>query len=505
MIRILIFSSLIFLSMTQEKVHVLYRSLDPQSIAKHLAFYQLFPNTQEGKRALSDAWMMLSGGSERPLPLNQLPQNALQSIITLITKGEGVETAELSGSDLATIETLSAHLPHQKLKGHFAQSEKDILSLDAEEIDLAHALLLAQAEDNPTARSHIRSYEALIDLMALQILTRVKLDDSPEKKIRAINQFVFEEMGYRFPPHSVYAKDIDLYTYLPSVMDSRRGVCLGVSILYLCLSQRLNLPLEAITPPGHIYVRYVSPEKTINIETTARGIHLDTEEYLGVESTDLPKRTIKDVVGLAYFNEASVHWQNQNYVKALKCYERAATYIPDEPLLIELMGYNYLFVGEHEKGRALIEQAYNHPNSYDPIMQKGVMEDFLTGKADAEAIRTLYMHVDENRSSLLKKKDALMQTIHDFPYFRAAYFHLAIVWAQLHRLGNALTVLQNYVRLEPNDPSVEYMLSQLYAIRSNFPEAWKHLHHAEELLKDREKPPKTLKMLHRELAKHSPE
>ena len=74
---------------------------------------------------------------------------------------------------------------------------------------------------------------------------------------------------FRFPPHSLYAKDIDVYTFLPSVLDSRRGVCLGVSILYLCLAQRLDLPLEAMTPPGHIYVRY---GEDLNIETTARGI-----------------------------------------------------------------------------------------------------------------------------------------------------------------------------------------------------------------------------------------
>lgn len=101
-------------------------------------------------------------------------------------------------------------------------------------------------------RVRIQSYEALIDLMALQILARLPKQASAEEKIIAINTFIFDEMGFRFPPHSLYAKDIDLYTFLPSVLDSRRGVCLGVSILYLCLAQRLELPLEMITPPGPV-------------------------------------------------------------------------------------------------------------------------------------------------------------------------------------------------------------------------------------------------------------
>ena len=95
-------------------------------------------------------------------------------------------------------------------------------------------------------------------------------------------------MRFRFPPHSLHAKDIDIYTFLPSVLDGRRGVCLGVSILYLCLAQRLGLDLEIITPPGHIYVRYQSPEgEMINIETTARGIDIPSERYLGMETRKL--------------------------------------------------------------------------------------------------------------------------------------------------------------------------------------------------------------------------
>src|SRR6202044_1243325 len=125
------------------------------------------------------------------------------------------------------------------------------------------------------------------------------LNATPQQKIDAINSFIFEEMGFRFPPHSRYAKDIDIYTFLPSVLDSRRGVCLGVSILYLCLAQRLGLNLEMITPPGHIYIRYHEGENIINIETTCRGIHMDSEDYLGINTRCLQMRNIKEVIGLA--------------------------------------------------------------------------------------------------------------------------------------------------------------------------------------------------------------
>lgn len=500
---LLICLSLFFFSFTPSKVAVLYRGLNPNSVSEHLAFYKLFPETSEGKQALHDAWQLLSGGTSFSTPLTNIPESSLNAIVTLITKAEGVETISLPASDLKTIEKLAERLPNRQLKGHFARSEAEVLLLSSDEIDLSQALLLAQAAENPALLSKMDSYNALMDLMALQILTKVTLNDPPEKKIRELNRFIFEEMGYRFPPHSAYAKDIDIYTYLPSVIDSRRGVCLGVSILYLCLSQRLNLPLEAVTPPGHIYVRYRNPDKTINIETTARGIHLDSKEYLGIETEELPLHPIKEVVGLAYFNEASVHWQNENYIRALQCYQKASHYLPNDPLLKEFIGLNYLFIGEIEKGRELLSKlSGKYPG---PVSQQNVIEDFLQGHVDSEGIRTLFMHVDEKRESLLKKKQIIQKALVKWPNFRAGYFHLAVTWLQLHRYGEALQALEEYEKREKQDPTAEYLLAQLYAIRSEYPKAWVHLHRAEELIKGRQPMPETLKELHRELARHSPE
>jgi regulator of sirC expression with transglutaminase-like and TPR domain len=501
---LLLLAASALISFTPEKISVLYKSIDPTSISAHLAFYQLFPDSYEGKKALEDAWKLLSGSASHE-PLTYIPQGSIDSIVTLVTKAEGVETLSLKPEDLHAIEQLAKHLPNRKLKGHYAASEEEVLKLPFHEVDLSRGLLLAQAENDQGLKDKLNAYEALMDLMALQILTKVPLTASPQEKIREINHFIFQEMGYRFPPHSVYAKDIDLYTYLPTVIDSRRGVCLGVSILYLSLSQRLDLPLEAMTPPGHIYVRYNTPQETRNIETTARGIHLDTKEYLGIETETIPIRNIKDVIGLAYFNEASVHWQNEKYEKALKCYQKALLYLPEDLLLQELMGFNYLFVGEKEKGDALIAKVFHSENSSDQVSQKAVLEDYINGKVDSEGIRSIFLHVDEKRESLLRKKTQLEETIAKWPEFRACYFHLGVLLLQLHRVGEALTILNQYVALEKNDPTAEYLMAELNAVRSNFPKAWQHLNRAKELTRTRNPTPESLKDLHRQLSLHSPE
>lgn len=499
-------SSCLF-AQTTGKLKVLLNSCDQTSIAQHLALYELYPHTQEGQQALQKAWQLLSGNpnlrmtGQIPLP-NSL--GSIQNIVALVNKQPSIETALLSDEDLSIIEQLSSRLANNSLKGRKATSEEEVLQLPPEEIDIARGLFLSQVANEPDAIRKIRSYEAAIDLMALQILARLKPNSTPEEKIRAINHLIFEELDFRFPPHSIYAKDIDLYTFLPSVLDSRRGVCLGVSILYMCIAQRINLKLEMITPPGHIYVRYRNGDKIINIETTARGINLPCEVYLGINTRKLKQRDVKQVIGMAHFNQASVYWLNGEHNRALEAYSISRKYMGEDPLLLELMAYNYLFSGEEDKGRELLEKVKNHLPDY-AVYKDTIAEDYITNNADAEGIKALFMHVDENRSSILEKKNALNQALERHPNFRSAYFQLANVHLQLHQETQALEALEHYHKLDPNDPSAEYYLTVLLAKRLDYNKAWEHLKRVERIVKAREHQPKALKTLRKELSLCCPE
>jgi hypothetical protein len=489
------------------KERTLYNSLDPNSILQHFAFYELYPDTAEGKLALDRAYFLLAGDkiSSKPHFFTINPET-LKSLISLINKQPLEQTPELSKDEIEIIKVLGERLHNRTLRGYRALSESEVLALPTEEIDLARGLFLSQMSPaNESEWNKMQTYEATLDLMALQILAKMGPSPTPEEKIAAINRFIFEEMSFRFPPHSAYAKDIDLYTFLPSVLDSRRGVCLGVSILYICIAQRLDLPLEMVTPPGHIYVRYKSPEGTeINIETTARGIHLDSDTYLGINTRSLQQRNIKEVIGLAHFNHASVYWSRNDYQKALDSYLIAQKYLPNDYLLKELMAYNYLLIGNVEKGEQLLKEIA--PYLPDHVVSKEtVAEDYLTGKVDAEGIRIAFMHVDETRKSLLEKRKALEELLEKFPHFRSGLSQLAVTMLQLYRAGEALEILKKYHLLDPNDPSVEYYISALYGERCDYNQSWKHLQQAELLVEKRQHKPKVLIKLRKELAMRCPE
>ncbi len=488
---------------TGQRINMLYNSLDPTSIAQHLAFYELYQQHPIGRRALSDAIVLLSGKQTNLLINSEISLSAqvVHSLVELINKPNNQQIPVIDEDNLRTIEKFSARLSHHRLKGHQAATENEVLQLPASQIDVARGLFLSQFGND---MQKIRSYEALIDLMALQVQARLPPEASPKEKIRKINELVFEEMGFRFPPHSLSTKEIDVYSFLPSVLDSHRGVCLGVSILYICLAQRLDLKLEMITPPGHIYVRFRDQDQTINIETTARGIHIDSDEYLGVNTRSLQLRTEKEVIGMAHFNHASVFWQTSQYEKVYQSYQEAKKYLGDDPLLTELLGYASLFTDRQEEGEKLLRSVKDHLPDH-LVIKNNVVEDYFDEHVDADGIKAVFSHVEEDRQSILSKKNELEMVVKKYPKFRTGLLHLAMIWVQLYRSGEALDVLQKYHQLFPGDPEANYYLAILFGQRLDYQKSWEHLRQAEALVAARDHKPKTLKELRQALTAVSPE
>ncbi len=477
----------------------LYNSLDPYSVAEVLAFYELYPETQEGQKALRLAEELLGGRC--PLTgLADYSQKALHAILALVNRDGVSEELVFSDEELQFIESLGSALPNRRLKGFQAQTEEEVLALEPAEIDLGRALLLSQIG---SYSREVKTYEAMLDLMALQVKATLLQGSSQKAKIKALNAFVFEKMRFRFPPHSLYAKDIDLYTFLPSVLDNHLGVCLGVTTLYLALAQRIDLNLEVVTPPGHIYVCYREGDELINIETTARGVNLPEETYLSISQRSLQQRTIKEVVGMTHFNQASVFLHRNEFDKAVAAYERALPYLKGDPLINELLGFSYLLIGEEEKGRALLKEVAGAVHEGSIAIESRPI-DYLNGKINLEGIRAIFLEVDEGRESILRKQEALSNVLKSFPEFREGWIQLAVSYLQLNRSKEGLVALQNYHAIDPNDPTVEYYLSALYGERDDYAHSWEHLKNAERITASKDHNPKALRELRRHLQLVSP-
>jgi tetratricopeptide (TPR) repeat protein len=251
-------------------------------------------------------------------------------------------------------------------------------------------------------------------------------------------------------------------------------------------------------------VRYNDGHEIINIETTARGINIDSEDYLNIDTCQLQKRNIKEVIGFAHVNHASIYLQEAIYDKSLESYKKAQPYLKEDCLLKELMGFNYLFVGQENEAQQMLVQIKDHIPDFS-LTKSSTVEDYLNGKADAECIKTIFLRVDENRESVIKKKEALEEILKRHPQFRAGLSSLATTWLQLHRVSEALVYLEKLYNIDPSDPTTNYYLSALYAERMDYNKAWKHLLETEKIVQAKNHFPNALKELRRELENLSPE
>lgn len=484
--------------MFADSLTTLYARLDPTSVAEHFAFYELYPQTYQGRQALKHGWELLSGSED---PSFVLPELDLQPLIELVNRAESKKTPLLPEEQLAAIDLLARPLANRRLKGFQCESVEALQLLPEEGIDLARGLLLAEGTHS---LEEIRSYEATLDLMALQVLAHLNPEASDVQKIRALNDYIFHEMRFRFPPHSLYAQDIDLYTFLPSVLDSRRGVCLGVSILYLTLAQRLDLKLEAVTPPGHIFLRYRVGDELVNIETTARGLDLPSEVYLGIETRALDTRTVREVIGLAFMNQAAVAWHRKDPSAAIGLYKRAELYLPNDPLLQFFLALNHLFAGHTAEGRELLHKVRDH-QSESSTFPDSIAADYLDGRCDLPALQAVFSEVDASRASILEKQVEIQETLKRCPRFRQGHFHLAITYLQLSREKEGLEALHRYLEFEPHDPTAHYYAAVLSLHRFDYPGAWSHYRAAAKSLAALDHHPQALRDLHLALKRASPE
>jgi len=114
---------------------------------------------------------LLGGGSEsKDYPLI-LPTIDLQPILALVNRSER-DSSLLDEDLLACIEKLSENLGNRKLKGFGLWDQGEILKLSPTEVDLGRTLLIAEMGSG--AKPKIQSYEAMLDLMALQIKSKAK-------------------------------------------------------------------------------------------------------------------------------------------------------------------------------------------------------------------------------------------------------------------------------------------------------------------------------------------
>jgi regulator of sirC expression with transglutaminase-like and TPR domain len=166
-----------------------------------------------------------------------------------------------------------------------------IAVLQEDEIDIGW-LALVFAKETHYPELDIERYNMLLDMMAIDIkvkMARIGQDDS-DTRIRVMNTYFFKVLGFEYDKDDILGRKKSNRT-INGLMDTEKGSCWTMPLLYLAVAQRLRYPIYPVSAPQHIFLRYDDPGLEMrNIEATTGGYSSD-EEYIYV--MQVPEAGIK--------------------------------------------------------------------------------------------------------------------------------------------------------------------------------------------------------------------
>jgi len=128
----------------------------------------------------------------------------------------------------------------------------------------------------------------------------------------------------------------NLSSLLPhTVITSKRGSCLGVSLLFLLIAEKLHYPLYGILLPGHFFVRYDDGNVYRNIEPNKKGYNHPLAYYrwrYEVEDNSwytMKNLSLAEVIAVVNYNLANICIKKGKVTQAKQFYRGCLAGLPD--------------------------------------------------------------------------------------------------------------------------------------------------------------------------------
>ena len=367
---------------------------------------------------------------------------------------------------------------------------QDLIQIDEQLLDIAETSLLIAKEEYSEIK--IRDYVECIDWYARMIKARIMESDEPETIVNTINEFLFDELGFTYV-QTGNLEDL----YLNKVIDGRKGNCIGLSILYLSIAERLELPLFGVNVPEHIFIRYDDGEQRINIEMGHRGMSLSDTFYVTHSIERFDKKSVengcflmnlnkKEVISNVFLNRSKIRREGGNHRGALDDCNKAILLNPRNPgaycnrgVIFEKMemiseaikNYSLAISLNHKYASAY----YNRGSIFGVKGEYGkAIEDF----SEAISINPVFTLSYFNRAIALKKVGEIEKAIRDYdkiinidPDYAQAYCNRGVAFAETGRHDDAINDFNKAIELDPDLSDAYFARAIFFADRKKLKEA----------------------------------
>ncbi|MDX6768282.1 MAG: transglutaminase-like domain-containing protein [Elusimicrobiota bacterium] len=131
--------------------------------------------------------------------------------------------------------------------------------------DLEEGAFLVSRFGHPGA--DLGAYRAWLDRVAKAVSEDLP-DDDVEGGARRLSEHLYKSLGFAGNEADYYDPD---NSYLTRVIDTRRGIPVTLTILYLLLAKRLKLPLYGVGTPGHFLAGFRSAGEPLFVDCFRKG------------------------------------------------------------------------------------------------------------------------------------------------------------------------------------------------------------------------------------------
>jgi regulator of sirC expression with transglutaminase-like and TPR domain len=255
------------------------------------------------------------------------------------------------------------------------------LVADDESLPLTEAAIALAQDDHPDL--DVQVVLARIDELARTLRTRLPADAAGLQKLRLLNHYFFDELGFAGNANDYYAVD---NSYLHRVIESRRGIPISLAVLYLELAQQIGLVARGVSFPGHFLVKLrlqtaqqvgeviLDPftghslsrdqlEEMLRPYRRERGLVGDDEVPLGLF---LQSASPRMVLARMLRNLKEIHRSARDHRRALDVSRRLVLLLPDDWQELRDRGLAQADLGLEREARADLARYLEHmPDAVD--------------------------------------------------------------------------------------------------------------------------------------------
>jgi regulator of sirC expression with transglutaminase-like and TPR domain len=181
-----------------------------------------------------------------------------------------------------------------------------------------------------------------VDALAARLKARIAADAAPMQRLRLLNRFFFQELGFAGNVNDYYdAKN----SYLHCVLQTRRGIPITLAVLYVEIATQVGLHASGVSFPGHFLVKLRMPQGEVVIDPfTGQSMSREALEALLVPyrrrqslpgSSSLPlalflqPATPREIVARMLRNLKEIHRSADDWMRLHAVLQRLVILLPE--------------------------------------------------------------------------------------------------------------------------------------------------------------------------------